>query len=171
MTVKNKELSENIFSVSGIEVAQAFALIDAELDYCTSMLDLDSESKIFTTRLAGGEEMINSRMESFFDRTDSNIGRAIVRDVKVGTNLGKIDAIAIDVIDFESMNYLQLIYPYQVSGEGDVLQIHRLKLTDVKGMDDDVKRIRMDQFFDGLEGTDSYPVFVQRATDISVDFA
>jgi ribosomal protein S6E (S10) len=161
----------NIFSIAGLEVSEAFGLIDADLGYCTSKIDLGSDSKIFKTRLTGGQEMVGRHMDSFFEQEDGESARAMVRDVKIETSIGKIDAIVVDAIDFDSSNYLQVIYPYNAPEDGESLKIHRLKLTGLKGMDDAEKRARMDQFFDGIEESGDFPVFRNRSTNLSVDLA
>lgn len=170
MSQKNNEKLDNVFSIAGIEVAYALSLESGGVDYITSIYEWDKSNNPSTIRLTGGSDMVVPRLQSMLKNEESKKWGLLVRNVYIYTNIGKIDAIIADAIDHEYGHHTQVIYPYQHADAENKFRVHRLKLAEVTNMNDQEKRFRMDQFFDGYESSEHYKKLSELNTNLSVDF-
>ena len=159
----------NIYTQTGIEVADALSLIASGNDYTPTFFEMNIERLVRTSRLTGGSDMVKKYELNLDIAEEGLIGKSLVTIGSINTEYGEMKIVYASMKEFNSGYKLVVMYPYEHIEKSNTIKIHRLKLVEADNIPADEKPAIMDKFFDGALCSDNSVIFKDNETGISVN--
>jgi len=151
-----KDIFENpnsIYEAAGNLVSDMFVYIHGGQEVLPTVVSLDAELKPSYVRLvaASGADIENEKSKLTTQEGDEN-GRALVYFGGITLDGVERTCIIADIIEYSSNTGFMMIVPFEIQSGPESFKIFKFKLSAVKNMDADERGMRMNLFYDGVEG-------------------